>query len=157
MPKMSGIQVNDACRAGDIFGCLVLYSGGAKQSSHHCMKLAARVSEYRPIAMYTYQMTGTKLISSGYSPQRLHSGIENSLHSSTLSPPQKDHILLIGSVLGHPSFSPLQLRTRLQSIQFMCSPGKARSYLQYLHSSESSQCVEVRIARKFPGNDEGTR
>jgi hypothetical protein len=137
MPKMSGIQVNDACGAGDIFGCLVLYSGGAKQSSHHCMKLAARVCEYRPIAMYSYQMTGTKLILSGYSPQRFHSGIENSLHSLTLSPLQKDHIILIGSVLGHPS-SPLQLRTRLQSIQFMCSPGKARSYLQYLHSSGSS-------------------
>jgi hypothetical protein len=29
MPKMSGIQVDDACDAGDVFGCLTLYSGGA--------------------------------------------------------------------------------------------------------------------------------
>ncbi|KAJ8591653.1 hypothetical protein M405DRAFT_814094, partial [Rhizopogon salebrosus TDB-379] len=71
---MSGIQVNDACGAGDIFGCLVLYSGGAKQSSHRRMKLVAQDSEYRPIAMYSCQMTGTRLILSGYSPQRLHSG-----------------------------------------------------------------------------------
>ncbi|KAJ8591641.1 hypothetical protein M405DRAFT_814061 [Rhizopogon salebrosus TDB-379] len=71
---MSGIQVNDACGAGDIFGCLALYSRGAKESSHCRMKLVARVGEYRPIAMYSCQMTGTKLILSGYSPRRLHSG-----------------------------------------------------------------------------------
>jgi hypothetical protein len=29
MQKMSGIQVNDACGAGDVFGCLTLDSGGA--------------------------------------------------------------------------------------------------------------------------------
>jgi hypothetical protein len=29
MPKMSGIQVNDACGAGDVSVCLVLYSGSA--------------------------------------------------------------------------------------------------------------------------------
>jgi hypothetical protein len=29
MPKMPGIQVNRACGAGDIFGRLALYSGGA--------------------------------------------------------------------------------------------------------------------------------
>jgi hypothetical protein len=58
MPKMSGIQVNDACDAGDIFGRLALYSGGAKESSHRCMKLVAWVSSCR--------MTGTQLILSGY-------------------------------------------------------------------------------------------
>ncbi|KAJ8589381.1 hypothetical protein M405DRAFT_818064 [Rhizopogon salebrosus TDB-379] len=72
---MSGIQVNDACGVGDIFGCPALYSGSAKESSHRRMRLVARVSEYRPIAiMYSCQVTGTKLILSGYSPRRLHSG-----------------------------------------------------------------------------------
>ncbi|KAJ8589377.1 hypothetical protein M405DRAFT_818051 [Rhizopogon salebrosus TDB-379] len=60
---MSGIQVNDAYGAGDFLA-----------SSHRHMKLVARVREYRPIAMYSCQMTGTKLTLSGYSPQRLHSG-----------------------------------------------------------------------------------
>jgi hypothetical protein len=74
MPKMSGIQVNDACGAGDIFGSPAHYSGSAKESSHRRMRLVARVSEYPPIAMYSCQVTETKLILSGYSPRRLHSG-----------------------------------------------------------------------------------
>jgi hypothetical protein len=41
------------------------------ESPHRHMKLVTPVSEYRPIAMYSCRMTGTKLISSGYSPQRL--------------------------------------------------------------------------------------
>jgi hypothetical protein len=41
------------------------------ESSHVHMKLVTQVSEYRPIAMYSCRMTGTKLVLSGYSPQRL--------------------------------------------------------------------------------------
>jgi hypothetical protein len=112
------------------------------------MRRVAQVSEYRPIArlrVTSMSEDGMTLILPCDYPQRLVSLrpklIASSVHKSTLSPPQKNGLnFLAGSKLGHPSFSPLQTRTRFRSVQSSFS--QTSSFLpQHLHSSEPLHTV----------------
>ncbi|KAJ8583661.1 uroporphyrin-III C-methyltransferase [Rhizopogon salebrosus TDB-379] len=130
-----------------------------EESSRRRMKWVAQVSEYWPIARLTSMSEGEmKLILSGDSPQTSYitpASIESSRHNLTLSPPQKKgRILLVGSGPGHPSLLTIATQDALVKYADLVLSDKLvpAAVLALIPAH-----VEVRIARKFPGNAEGAQ
>lgn len=130
-----------------------------EESSRRRMKWVAQVSEYWPIARLAYMSEDEmKLILSGDSPKTSYftpAPIESSLHNLTLSPPQKKgRILLVGSGPGHPSLLTVATQNALTKYADLVLSDKLvpAAVLALIPAR-----VEVRIARKFPGNAEGAQ
>lgn len=130
-----------------------------EESSRRHMKWVAQVSEYWPITrLASMSEDEMKLILSGNSPQTSYftpAAIENSLHNLTLSlPPKKGRILLVGSGPGHPSLLTIATQNALTKYADLVLSDKLvpAAVLALIPSH-----VEVRIARKFPGNAEGAQ
>ncbi|KAG2110697.1 uroporphyrin-III C-methyltransferase, partial [Suillus clintonianus] len=132
-----------------------------EESSRRRMKWVAQVSEYWPITRLAFMSEDEmELILSGESPQTsssysTHAPIESSLHNLTLfPPPKKGRILLVGSGPGHPSLLTIATHNALTKYADLVLSDKLvpAAVLALI-----PQTVEVRIARKFPGNAEGAQ
>ncbi|KZP29285.1 hypothetical protein FIBSPDRAFT_851667 [Athelia psychrophila] len=127
------------------------------------MKWVSQVSEYWPLArlasMSEEDMHG--VLNGGGTDYfggsiRSESSVEGSRHALTLSsaPPNKGRILLVGSGPGHPSLLTLATHAALTKHAHLVLSDKLvpAAVLQLIPPN-----VEVRIARKFPGNAEGAQ
>lgn len=131
------------------------------ESSRRRMKWVAQVSEYWPITrLASMSEDDMKLILSGDSPQTTSSYSvqapdESSLHDLTLfPPPKKGRILLVGSGPGHPSLLTIATHNALTRHADLVLSDKLVPAAVLALIPET---VEVRIARKFPGNAEGAQ
>lgn len=131
------------------------------ESSRRRMKWVAQVSEYWPITrLSSMSEDDMKLILSGDSPQTTSSYSvqapdESSLHDLTLfPPPKKGRILLVGSGPGHPSLLTIATHNALTRHADLVLSDKLVPAAVLALIPET---VEVRIARKFPGNAEGAQ
>ncbi|OJA14434.1 hypothetical protein AZE42_08182 [Rhizopogon vesiculosus] len=130
-----------------------------EESSRRRMKWVAQVSEYWPIARLTSMSEDEmKLILSGDSPHTSYftpAPTESSLHNLELSlPPKKGRILLVGSGPGHPSLLTIATHNALtKHADLVLSDKLVPAAVLALIPGH----VEVRIARKFPGNAEGAQ
>ena len=130
-----------------------------EESSRRRMKWVAQVSEYWPIArLASMSEDEMKLVLSGDSAQTPYftpTSIESSLHNLTLSPPpKKGRILLVGSGPGHPSLLTVATQNALtKHADLVLSDKLVPAAVLALIPAH----VEVRIARKFPGNAEGAQ
>ncbi|KAG2140173.1 tetrapyrrole methylase, partial [Suillus clintonianus] len=78
------------------------------------------------------------------------------LHNLTLSlPPRKNHILLVGSGPGHPSL--LTIATHTDALTKYADHVLSDKLIPAAVLALIPQTVDVRIARKFPGNAEGAQ
>jgi uroporphyrin-III C-methyltransferase len=125
------------------------------------MKWVAQVSEYWPIPrLASMSEDDMKLILSGGSPQitssySIQSPDESSLHDlSLVPPPKKGRILLVGSGPGHPSLLTIATHNALTKYADLVLSDKLVPAAVLALIPET---VEVRIARKFPGNAEGAQ
>ncbi|KAG0697733.1 uroporphyrin-III C-methyltransferase [Suillus ampliporus] len=132
-----------------------------EESSRRRMKWVAQVSEYWPIArLASMSEDEMKVILSGDCPQTtpsysIQAPIESSLHKLTLSPPpRKGRILLVGSGPGHPSLLTIATHNALTKHADLVLSDKLVPAAVLALIPET---VEVRIARKFPGNAEGAQ
>ncbi|KAG1742696.1 uroporphyrin-III C-methyltransferase [Suillus paluster] len=132
-----------------------------EESSYRRMKWVAQVSEYWPIArLASMSENEMELILTGDTAQTISSystqaGIESSLHNLTLSPPpKKGRILLVGSGPGHPSLLTIATHNALTKYADLVLSDKLVPAAVLALIPER---VEVRIARKFPGNAEGAQ
>ncbi|CDO73399.1 hypothetical protein BN946_scf185013.g33 [Trametes cinnabarina] len=135
------------------------------------MKWVAQLSEYWPIrklARLTEEemnavldghdgLSGTVPSSSGASSPALSqedSDISASLHELSLSPPRQGRIFLVGSGPGHPSLLTVATHAALTKHANLVLSDKLvpDAVLALIPPG-----VEVRIARKFPGNAEGAQ
>ncbi|KAG2066997.1 uroporphyrin-III C-methyltransferase [Suillus decipiens] len=131
------------------------------ESSRRRMRWVAQVSEYWPITrLASMSEDDMKLILSGDSPQTtssysIQAPNENSLHHLTLlPPPKKGRILLVGSGPGHPSLLTIATHNALTKQADLVLSDKLVPAAVLALIPET---VEVRIARKFPGNAEGAQ
>ncbi|KAG1748818.1 uroporphyrin-III C-methyltransferase [Suillus occidentalis] len=131
------------------------------ESSRRRMKWVAQVSEYWPIPrLASMSEDDMKLILSGDSSQTtssysIQSPDESSLHNLTLfPPPKKGRILLVGSGPGHPSLLTIATHNALTKYADLVLSDKLVPAAVLALIPET---VEVRIARKFPGNAEGAQ
>ncbi|KAG2337615.1 uroporphyrin-III C-methyltransferase [Suillus weaverae] len=131
------------------------------ESSRRRMKWVAQVSEYWPIArLASMSEDDMKLILSGDSPQTTstysnQAPDESSLHNLALfPPPKKGRILLVGSGPGHPSLLTIATHNALTKHADLVLSDKLVPAAVLALIPET---VEVRIARKFPGNAEGAQ
>ncbi|KAJ7146406.1 uroporphyrin-III C-methyltransferase [Mycena epipterygia] len=117
------------------------------------MKWVAQVSEYWPLrklaAMTEQEMR--EVLAGEYSAGQA-SALPASLHS--LEVPRKGRILLVGSGPGHPSLLTLATHTALTQFADLVLSDKLvpAAVLALI-----PQTVQVRIAKKFPGNAEGAQ
>jgi uroporphyrin-III C-methyltransferase len=132
------------------------------ESSRRRMRWVAQVSEYWPITrLASMSEEDMKLILSGdssetISPHSIQAPIEtSSLHHLTLfPPPKKGRILLVGSGPGHPSLLTIATHNALTKHADLVLSDKLVPAAVLALIPET---VEVRIARKFPGNAEGAQ
>lgn len=132
------------------------------ESSRRRMRWVAQVSEYWPITrLASMSEEDMKLILSGdssetISPHSIQAPIEtSSLHHLTLFlPPKKGRILLVGSGPGHPSLLTIATHNALTKHADLVLSDKLVPAAVLALIPET---VEVRIARKFPGNAEGAQ
>ncbi|CAK5279286.1 unnamed protein product [Mycena citricolor] len=123
------------------------------ESARRRMKWVAQVSEYWPIprlgAMTEEDM---REVLAGEHPSATLSIQSPSLHS--LDRPKKGRILLVGSGPGHPSLLTVATHTTLTKLADVVLSDKLvpAAVLALIPST-----VEVRIAKKFPGNAEGAQ
>ncbi|KAI0368919.1 uroporphyrin-III C-methyltransferase [Pilatotrama ljubarskyi] len=135
------------------------------------MKWVAQVSEYWPIRrlarltdteMYTIldgheglgSVTPSADGTSSPTPSQGDSDISASLHDLALSPPRRGKILLVGSGPGHPSLLTVATHAALTKHANLVLSDKLvpDAVLALIPPG-----VDVRIARKFPGNAEGAQ
>ncbi|KAG2022399.1 uroporphyrin-III C-methyltransferase [Coprinopsis cinerea AmutBmut pab1-1] len=123
------------------------------ESAKRRMKWVAQVSEYWPLsklsALTTPEMD--KLLDGEFSQLSLPSP-NTSIHS--LSPPKQGKIFLVGSGPGHPSLLTIATHTVLTRVADIVLSDKLvpDAVLALIPKH-----VEVRIARKFPGNAEAAQ
>ncbi|KAF7302419.1 Uroporphyrin-III c-methyltransferase [Mycena chlorophos] len=122
------------------------------------MKWVAQVSEYWPISrLATMTEADMRNVLSGeFSDPATTPTIETTVHSLALSPPRNPvgRIFLIGSGPGHPSLLTVAARDLLTTLPDLVLSDKLvpAAVLALIPST-----VEVRIARKFPGNADGAQ
>ncbi|KAJ7360981.1 uroporphyrin-III C-methyltransferase [Mycena albidolilacea] len=120
------------------------------------MKWVAQVSEYWPLsrlaAMSEQEMREVLAGEHSTSPTDLSALLPASLHG--LDVRQKGRILLVGSGPGHPSLLTLATHTALTQLADLVLSDKLvpAAVLALI-----PQTVQVRIAKKFPGNAEGAQ
>ena len=142
------------------------------QSTKRRMKWVAQISEYWPLSkLATMSPEEMKEVLNGdglsvgspssspsfptsESPSQL-GGVHASMHTLSLSPPRRTgKILLVGSGPGHPSLLTIATHTALTEHAHLVLSDKLvpAAVLALIPSY-----VEVRIARKFPGNADGAQ
>jgi uroporphyrin-III C-methyltransferase len=125
----------------------------ALESARRRMKWVAQISEYWPLSRLAImtQDDMESVLSEKVSP----GGLDNaSMHSLPLSPPSVGRIFLVGSGPGHPSLLTLAAHTALTKHAHLILSDKLvpASVLALVPAH-----VEIRIARKFPGNSDGAQ
>ncbi|KAH9897687.1 uroporphyrin-III C-methyltransferase [Cubamyces lactineus] len=143
----------------------------AEERTRRRVKWVAQVSEYWPIrklARLTEEEmdaildgrdipTGITRSGSGVSsptPSQGDSEISSSLHDLSLAPPRRGRIFLVGSGPGHPSLLTVATHAALtKHADLVLSDKLVPDAVLALIPAH----VEVRIARKFPGNAEGAQ
>ncbi|RDB24496.1 putative uroporphyrinogen-III C-methyltransferase [Hypsizygus marmoreus] len=126
----------------------------AIESSKRRIKWVAQISEYWPLSKLA-QMSATDMeeVLAGENPKLSSSSfVLPSMHSLNLSQPGK--ILLVGSGPGHPSLLTIATHTALTQMADLVLSDKLvpDAVLALIPST-----VQVRIAKKFPGNAEGAQ
>ncbi|KZT08794.1 uroporphyrin-III C-methyltransferase [Laetiporus sulphureus 93-53] len=134
----------------------------ARESARRRMKWVAQVSEYWPIQKLARMSEEhiAMVLDGGFglppTPPEKQGGkpVSVSQHELTLSPPHGGRIYLVGSGPGHPSLLTVATHTALTKIaDLVLSDKLVPAAVLALIPPE----VEVRIARKFPGNADGAQ
>jgi uroporphyrin-III C-methyltransferase len=133
----------------------------ALEGARRRMKWAAQVSEYWPISkianLSEKEMTEVLFsenlgLNLAAEPSSLSAGIPDSRHGLTI--PKCGRILLVGSGPGHPSLLTIATHNALTKLADIVLSDKLvpDAVLNLIPSS-----VQIRIARKFPGNADGAQ
>ena len=136
----------------------------ARERARRRMKWVAQVSEYWPVrrlARMTEEEMVTVLDGRDGLPPMVPTGTPSNetnlttlIHSLPLTPPRRGRIFLVGSGPGHPSLLTVATHAALtKHAQLVLSDKLVPAAVLALIPSG----VEVRIARKFPGNADGAQ
>lgn len=123
------------------------------EAARRRMKWVAQVSEYWPISKIAHMSQENMAeVLLGENPESTISEAQNSRHAIAI--PKRGRILLVGSGPGHPSLLTIATRNALTKLADLVLSDKLvpDTVLALIPTS-----VQIRIARKFPGNADGAQ